>query len=101
MIGWRTGNHRFDIGGQILERRDKKRSPGRQPSGENEIGQNEVKPRSRSDDQELSPQSLVRKRSATILLCGGFGLIFTEQLDIATERNGREEIFCFAHLAAE
>ncbi len=38
---------------------------------------------------------------ALILLCGRLGFIFAEQLDIATERNGGEEIFGFAHLSAE
>ena len=100
-IGRRAGSHRFDIGGEILERRDKKRSAGREPSGKNEISQNEVKPRSCGDDQDFAPQSFVRKRPRTILLCGRLGLIFAEQFHVATERNGREKIFCFAHFSAE
>ena len=57
--------------------------------------------RSGGDDQDFAPQSLVCKRSRTILLRGGFGFIFAVQFHIATEGNGREEIFCFAHCAAE
>src|SRR4029077_10764645 len=100
-IGWRAGNHRFDIGGEILERGHKKRRSGREPSGKNKIRQNEVKPRPRGDDQDFAPQSFVCKRPRTIFLCGRLGLIFAEQFYVATERNGRNEIFCFAHFSAE
>src|ERR1041385_5691656 len=100
-IGRRTGDHCFDVRAQILERGNKKWGSSREPSGKNEIRQDEVKSGSGGDDQDLAPQSLVCKRSRTVLLCGRLGFIFTEQLDVTAEWNGRKEIFCFAHCATE
>src|SRR4026208_2482763 len=100
-IGWRPWRHRFDIGGEILERRNKKRCAGCEPSGKNKIGQNEVKPRAGGDDQDLAPQRFMCKRPRTILRCRSLGLILAKEFYVATERNGRKEIFCFTHFSAE
>jgi hypothetical protein len=43
----------------------------------------------------------MRKRSPAVLRCCGLRLILAEQLDVPTERDGGDEIFGFADLAAE
>src|SRR5690348_8156111 len=94
----RTGNQGFDIGAQIAERRNKEWGARRQPSGEDQVGQNKVEPWACCDNKDFSPKPLVRKRSPAIVWRGGFRLILTEQLDVSAERDSGDDILRFTYL---